>query len=153
MDRRFSVPALMWKSAVFFLTVGYLLRAHRLLHTPEKITAPPLGRRPLPAGHRKVARVSCKWIHRLIGRRKQNYCILRSLTLWHLLRRYGVDVRLNISVAPQQKPGTGRLRGHGWLTLEGARFFDTVETVNPDALTFLGKSQKNQIDYWILNTQ
>ncbi len=139
----------LWKVKMFFLTVRYLANSCLLLFNPRRIKLERLGTRTLPVPHWVAARKICKFIRFFIGKRRKNYCVLQALTLCQLLRRYGVDLQLNLTVSPQTYAASGRrVRGHSWLTLTGERYFDTATGTAAKHLVLLAATQKN-INYWI----
>jgi len=48
-------------------------------------------------------------------------CLRRSVVLYHLLRRAGREVSLNIGV---RKSGDGALQAHAWLVRDGAPYLE-----------------------------
>jgi hypothetical protein len=48
-------------------------------------------------------------------------CLRRSVVLYHLLRRAGRDISLNIGV---RKSGAGALQAHAWLVRDGVPYLE-----------------------------
>ena len=140
-----------WKFQVFFLTVWHLPQAYFLLSNPRKIRITELGRHRLPVPHAVMARKAGKFV-RFFVVGKKNLCVLHSLTLFKLLRRYGLDLQLNISVPTHTYgPSRRKERGHSWLTLAGKPYFDTAEDTDMEQMELIGISEQG-INYWVSKT-
>ena len=61
--------------------------------------------------------------------RVKNPCLLRSLTLFHLLRRRGLDTQIHFGIKKEVTP----LEGHSWISLHG---HSPLEQVDPQ-VTYL----------------
>lgn len=73
----------------------------------------PLARRPTPGEPYAVAyAVALVSGRRIIG----TLCLVRSITLWFLLRRRGIDAELVIGALPA---GGDRLQAHAWVEVGG----------------------------------
>ncbi|HUP83124.1 MAG TPA: lasso peptide biosynthesis B2 protein [Candidatus Limnocylindria bacterium] len=70
------------------------------------------------AGAERVARLRQPWL-RVPGLRSRDTCYVRALTLYRFLDPAGHDVQLRVGVEWFDKVG-GVLRGHAWVTLDGA---------------------------------
>jgi len=66
----------------------------------------------------RIARLRQPWL-RLPGLRSHDTCYVRALTLYRFLDAAGADARLRIGAEWFDRPG-GVLRGHAWVTLDGA---------------------------------
>ena len=70
-------------------------------------------RRPRPRGRlhpKRLAWLANGLLRRLFG---QDYCMPRSLVLFHFMRKWGYPTRLHFGVARRD----GDLKGHAWVTL------------------------------------
>jgi len=88
--------------------------AFRLLRTERFLRwwTPRVGRpRPQGASLEELARAAD---HVLAATRRRN-CLTRSLVLYRMLRRRGVDARLRMGV---RRAGTEGIAGHAWLVLD-----------------------------------
>ena len=70
------------------------------------------------AGAERIARLRRPWL-RVPGLRSRDTCYVRALTLYRFLDRGEHDVQLRVGVEWHDRPG-GVLRGHAWVTLDGA---------------------------------
>ena len=136
-----------WKIRFFFLTMWYLEVAHFLLLNPRWMNLDRLGSKPLLIPHQVVSRKVGKFIRFFIFRKK-NYCVLHAITLCKILRRYGVDVKLNITVHPHTYGVRNNDRGHSWLTLDDRCYFDTDPSTDMKKMELLEPKMKN-IRYWV----
>lgn len=59
-------------------------------------------------------------------------CLKKSLLLYHLLNRYGMKVKIHFAV----KKDGGKLDGHSWLTKNGIRVYDYLESVDDFRITY-----------------
>ncbi|MBI5376394.1 MAG: lasso peptide biosynthesis B2 protein [Candidatus Schekmanbacteria bacterium] len=59
-------------------------------------------------------------------------CLRKSLLLYHLLNRYGMKVKIHFAV----KKDDGKLDGHSWLTKNGKRVYDYLESVDDFSITY-----------------
>lgn len=66
----------------------------------------------------RIARLRQPWL-RLPGLRAHDTCYVRALTLYRFLDAGGADVQLRVGAEWFDRPG-GTLRGHAWVTLDGA---------------------------------
>lgn len=98
-----------------FLLLGKLVLFQRRRALPELIAMVdmPIGGQSLPpiSPHRLVSFTDL--LLRLTY--KDNFCMKRSLLLFHFLRDWGYDVRLRFGV----KKEDARLTGHAWIELRG----------------------------------
>lgn len=53
----------------------------------------------------------------------KNPCLLRSLILFHLFRKEGLDARIHFGI----KDGVTPLAGHSWLSLNGDPFLEQID--------------------------
>jgi transglutaminase superfamily protein len=70
------------------------------------------------AGTERIARLRQPWL-RLPGLRSRETCYVRALTLYRFLDPGAHDLQLRVGVEWHDRPG-GVLRGHAWVTLDGA---------------------------------
>jgi len=59
-------------------------------------------------------------------------CLMRSLVLYHFMRRHNCNVDMHIGVRNEE----AQIAGHSWLTLNGEVFADSEEKINDFALIF-----------------
>jgi len=57
---------------------------------------------------------------------------MRSLVLYHFMRRHNCNVDMHIGVRNEE----AQIAGHSWLTLNGEVFADSEEKINDFALIF-----------------
>jgi hypothetical protein len=93
---------------------------HRNSPTPQPSSQPTIE--PTIAELRSLARLVNAAANRSPVRAA---CLVRSLTLWWLLRRRGIESDLRIGV---NKEG-GELAAHAWVEVEGAVINDSPESV------------------------
>jgi hypothetical protein len=55
--------------------------------------------------------------------RRKNPCLLRSLILFHLFRREGLDAKIHFGI----KYGVTPLEGHSWISFNGASLFEQTD--------------------------
>ena len=75
-------------------------------------------RRPRPEGRlppKRLAWLAGGLLRRIFG---QDFCMPRSLVLFHFMRKWAYPVRLHFGVAKQGD----HLKGHAWVTLDGEPF-------------------------------
>ncbi len=70
------------------------------------------------AGTERLARLRQPWL-RVPGLRSRDTCYVRALTLYRFLDRGTHEVALRVGVEWHDRPGRV-LRGHAWVTLDGA---------------------------------
>ena len=66
----------------------------------------------------RIARLRQPWL-RVPGLRSRDTCYVRALTLYRFVDTHGRDVRLRVGAEWFDRPG-GVLRGHAWVTCDGA---------------------------------
>jgi hypothetical protein len=59
-------------------------------------------------------------------------CLIRSLTLYHFARRWGLPVQVHCGARRVE----GALQGHAWLSLNGAPFLESGDPEASYAVTF-----------------
>lgn len=66
-----------------------------------------------------------KYTHVVVVRclRAKNPCLFRSLILFHLLRRRGLDIQIHFGI----KRNTTPLEGHSWISLHGDSPLEQVD--------------------------
>jgi hypothetical protein len=105
---------------VWFLLIWMTLpNLLRWLDQPSKT------RRPLSKKDSEQAALGWKYTHFLIVRclKVKNPCLLRSLVLFHLLRRRGLDSQIHFGIKRETHP----LEGHSWLSLNGNHPLEQVD--------------------------
>lgn len=82
-------------------------------------------RRALTKKDFEQAGLGWKYTHFLVVRclKVKNPCLLRSLILFHLLRRKGLDLQIHFGV----KRETTSLEGHSWLSFNGDCLLEQVD--------------------------
>lgn len=118
--------SLIIRIASFLLFLPLMIRLFRIRPLVERITP---GRTYYPGESMTRERVIylCERLLRLARRMGFSFsCLRRSIVLYHFLREYGVPVVINFGVMW----AGDSLKGHSWLTLEGAVYLDTPAKVN-----------------------
>jgi hypothetical protein len=64
--------------------------------------------------------------------RSRRPCLLRSLVLYRYCYKQGVPIAIHFGV----KSGSDGLDGHSWITLDGALFFESSETLRPYTVVY-----------------
>lgn len=97
---------------------GKLERSHVVDFLDGLASAPrPRAANP-PAAAERIIRLRTPWL-RLPRLRRRDTCYVRALTLYRFLDAAGHDVELRVGAEWFDRPG-GVLRGHAWVTLDGA---------------------------------
>lgn len=94
------------------------------------------------AGADRVARLRHPWL-RVPGLRSRDTCYVRALTLYRFLDPGTHDVQLRVGVEWHDRPG-GVLRGHAWVTLDGAVLEGPPEADAHDRLQLVELRQRSR---------
>jgi hypothetical protein len=115
-------------------------------HLEELLSKHERGRRPSApdprAGADRIARLRQPWL-RVPGLRSRDTCYVRALTLYRFLDPGSHDVQLRVGVEWFDKPG-GVLRGHAWVTLDGAVLEGPPEADAHDRLQLVELRARNR---------
>ena len=97
--------------------VGALALFQRFVALPKLIrffdVRRPRPTRRIPLG--RLAWLAGGLLRRIFG---QDFCMPRSLVLFHFMRKWAYPVRLHFGIAKHGRA----LKGHAWVTLDGAPF-------------------------------
>jgi hypothetical protein len=118
---------LFWRSLFLLKAAGFLLRFFLYQDVYKRIeNLVPLAK---PAAVEpdleKAAAIAA--IVELAARRRlaQATCLRRSLVLWYLLRRQGIDSEIRLGIRKQDD----RALGHAWVEIDGHIINDDSETI------------------------
>ena len=117
---------------LLLLIQARLLRLRRV----PRLRLPPVNGKPgLSADEALALAARVNRLTRLFAGKSRHACWYRGYPLAVMLRRRGLDARLNIGLACLDL-GPGLVRGHVWLTLDGAAFNEPVGALGDAARTF-----------------
>ncbi len=118
--RNLRTPQDVW---LLLRVVSFASIARRLLRTPMPRLLPRVTpSRPRAADHYRAYQtvVFVRSYMQHIGRHRATPCSIQSLTLYHFLRRFGVDVAIHFGLDPSSK------QGHAWISLHGEPLLEPV---------------------------